>query len=278
MPPVTTAVVPVAGLGTRLLPATKSVPKAMLPVGGKPVAQHVVEELAAAGIERVVFVIGRGEDAIRRHFDPDPELRAALERRGDADGLSRLAFEELGLSFTYARQPEPLGLGDAVLQAEEFVGDAPFAIALGDAILRGPKDRRPVVQRLADALDAHDAACAIAVRDIPREQTSRYGIVATHDSGEVVRVEALVEKPQPNEAPSTLAISARYVMTPAIFDALRGTPRTSAGELELTDAIARLVGHGETVVAVRLGDTTRYDIGTPETYAEAFLAFAPADG
>jgi UTP--glucose-1-phosphate uridylyltransferase len=278
VPPVTTAVVPVAGLGTRLLPATKSVPKAMLPVGGKPVVQHVVEELAVAGIERVVFVTGRGSAAIEAHFDADPVLRAALERRGDADALSRLAFEELGLTFAYARQPEPLGLGDAVLRAEEFVGDAPFAIALGDAILRGPKDRRPVMQRLADALEAHGAACAIAVRDIPREQTSRYGIVATQDSGEVVRVDDLVEKPEPNEAPSTLAITARYVMTPAIFDALRGTPRTSDGELELTDAIARLVEQGQTVVAVRLGDTTRYDVGTHETYAEAFRAFAPADG
>jgi UTP--glucose-1-phosphate uridylyltransferase len=277
VPLVTTAVVPVAGLGTRLLPATKSQPKEMLPVGGKPVVQHVVEELAAAGIERVVFVTGRGKGAIEDHFDRDPVLRAALERRGDKALLDRLAFEELGVSFSYTRQPEPLGLGDAVLRAEGFGGDAPFAVALGDAILRGPAGARPVVQQLADARHEHGAACAIAVREVPREQTGHYGIVATQDMGDVVRVDALVEKPAPADAPSTLAVAARYVMMPAIFDALRATPRASNGELELTDAIARLVEQGETVVAVRLGATQRYDVGTPASYAEAFLAFALAD-
>ena len=277
MPLVTTAVVPVAGLGTRLLPATKSQPKEMLPVGGKPVVQHVVEELAAAGIQRVVFVTGRGKGAIEDHFDRDPVLRAALERRGDEELLTRLAFEELGVSFSYTRQPEPLGLGDAVLRAEGFGGDAPFAVALGDAILRGPADSRPVIQRLADARHEHGAACAIAVREVPRDQTGRYGIVATEDMGDVVRVDALVEKPKPDDAPSTLAIAARYVMMPAIFAALRATPRASNGELELTDAIARLVAQGETVVAVRLGETKRYDVGTHASYAEAFLAFALAD-
>ncbi|MGH2917953.1 MAG: UTP--glucose-1-phosphate uridylyltransferase [Solirubrobacteraceae bacterium] len=278
MPLVTTAVVPVAGLGTRLLPATKSQPKEMLPVGGKPVVQHVVEELAAAGIERVVFVTGRGKGAIEDHFDRDPVLRAALERRGDQALLRRLAFEEeLGLSFAYTRQREPLGLGDAVLCAEGLGGEAPFAVALGDAILRGPHDTTPIVQRLADALEQHDAACAIAVRDVPRAETSRYGIVATRDTGRVVRVDGVVEKPEPDAAPSTLAIAARYVMTPAIFAALRATPRAPNGELELTDAIARLVDEGETVVAVRLGDTQRYDVGTPESHAAAFLAFALTD-
>jgi UTP--glucose-1-phosphate uridylyltransferase len=274
---VTTAVVPVAGLGTRLLPATKSQPKEMLPVGGKPVVQHVIEELAAAGIERVVFVTGRGKGAIEDHFDRDPVLRAALEHRGDDELLRRLAFEELGVTFAYTRQPEPLGLGDAVLCAAGVGGDAPFAVALGDAILRGPSGERPVVQRLADALEQHDAACAIAVRDVPRNETSRYGIVATQDTGDVVRVDALVEKPDPQDAPSTLAIAARYVMTPSIFGALRDTPRASNGELELTDAIVRLIERGEAVVAVRLGDTQRYDVGTPASYAEAFLAFALSD-
>lgn len=274
--------VPVAGLGTRLLPATKSQPKEMLPVGGKPVVQHVVEELAAAAIERVVFVTGRGKSAIENHFDRDPTLTSVLERRGDQQLLGRLAFERLGLAFAYTRQPEPLGLGDAVLCAEGFTGDAPFAVALGDAILGGDDGPTPVVARLAAALERHRADCAVAVRDVAREHTGRYGIVSTRGEGDddddgVVRVEAIVEKPDPATAPSTLAVAARYVMTPAIFDALRATPRAASGELELTDAIARLIDDGRTVVAVRLGDIVRHDIGTLESYASAFLHFALAD-
>ena len=283
MPAVTTAVVPVAGLGTRLLPATKSQPKEMLPVGGKPVVQHVVEELAAAAIERVVFVTGRGKSAIEDHFDRDCVLTDVLERRGDEQLLRRLAFERLGLAFAYTRQPEPLGLGDAVLCAEGFTGDGPFAVALGDAILGGVDGPPPVVARLAAAREHHDADCAVAVRGVAREHTGRYGIVSTHGDGDddigdgVARVEAIIEKPDPRTAPSTLAVAARYVMTSAIFDALRATPRAASGELELTDAIARLVEDGRTVVAVRLGDVVRHDIGTHESYASAFLHFALAD-
>jgi len=278
---VTTAVVPVAGLGTRLLPATKSQPKEMLPVGGKPVVQHVVEELAAAAIERVVFVTGRGKSAIEDHFDRDALLTGVLERRGDKQLLGRLAFEHLGLSFAYTRQPEPLGLGDAVLCAEGFTGDAPFAVALGDAILGGVDGPPPVLARLTAALEHHGAACAIAVRDVPREHTNRYGIVSPHGpadgDGDALRVRAIVEKPQPAAAPSTLAVAARYVMTPAIFDALRAIQRAPNGELELTDAIERLIEDGHTVMAVRLGEIIRHDIGTPESYAAAFLHFALAD-
>ncbi|CAN5631021.1 UTP--glucose-1-phosphate uridylyltransferase GalU [soil metagenome] len=281
MPAVTTAVVPVAGLGTRLLPATKSQPKEMLPVGGKPVVQHVVEELAAAAIERVVFVTGRGKSAIENHFDRDPTLTGVLARRGDAQLLGRLAFERLGLAFAYTRQPEPLGLGDAVLCAEGFTGDAPFAVALGDAILGGVDGPPPVVARLAAALERHGADCAVAVRNVAREHSGRYGIVSADSDGDgkdgVVRVEAIVEKPDPATAPSTLAVAARYVTTPAIFDALRATPRAVNGELELTDAIARLIDDGRTVVAVRLRDIVRHDIGTHESYASAFMHFALAD-
>ena len=275
---VTTAVIPVAGLGTRLLPATKSQPKEMLPVGGKPVVQHVVEELAASGIERVVFVTGRGKGAIEDHFDRDPYLTDALKRRGDAELLGRLEFERMGVSFAYIRQPEPRGLGDALLCAEGVTGDGPFAVALGDAIL-GTRDAPDVVGRLARALDEHAAACAIAVRDVPREQTGRYGIVDTlaDDDGDVVRVTSIVEKPAPSRAPSTLAVAARYVMTPAIYDALRNTAPGDSGELELTDAIARLVAAGEPVVAVNVGDVERHDVGTHESYAAAFLRFALTD-
>ena len=176
VPPVTTAVVPVAGLGTRLLPATKSQPKEMLPVGGKPVVQHVVEELADAGIERVVFVTGRGKGSIEDHFDHDPVLMRTLALRADDELIGRLGFERMGVTFAYTRQPAPRGLGDAVLCAEGFTGDGPFAVALGDAII-GTRARNGIVARLGEALEAHGAVCAIAVREVPREQTGRYGIV-----------------------------------------------------------------------------------------------------
>jgi UTP--glucose-1-phosphate uridylyltransferase len=248
---VTTAVVPVAGLGTRLLPLTRAVPKELLPVGGRPVIEHVVAELARSGVERIVLVTARGKEAIVAHL-----------QGGD-----------LGVTVEPVLQPEPRGLGDAVLCAAGLAGDAPFAVALGDAIL-GDGEPHDVTARLARALDEHGAACAIAVREVAREHTSRYGIVVT-DGGE--RVTAIVEKPDPATASSTLAVSARYVMTPAIFDALRATPPGARGELELTDAIARLVADGHTVVAVDIGDVSRHDIGNHESYAAAFLAFALAD-
>ena len=280
MPLVTTAVVPVGGLGTRLLPATKSQPKEMLPVGGKPVVQHVVEELADAGIERVVFVTGRGKGSIEDHFDHDPVLTRALALRGHDELLARLDFEQMGVSFTYTRQPTPRGLGDALLRAEGFAGDGPFAVALGDAII-GTRARIGIIERLSAALEQHGAVCAIAVRDVPRKQTGRYGIVSLEEDGthrgDVARVTAIVEKPAPETAPSTWAVAARYVMTPAIFDALRATEAGGNGEVELTDAISRLVDSGAPVVAVRLLDVERHDVGTHESYAKAFLAFALTD-
>ena len=250
MSAVTTAVVPVAGLGTRLLPATRAVPKEMLPVGGKPVVQHVVEELAASGIERVVFVTARGKEAIAAHFDDD----------------------DSGLALEFVEQPAMRGLGDAVLCAEQQVGDAPFAVALGDAII-GTGERVDIVARLAQVRGEHDAACVIAVREIPREQTGRYGIVSA--DGDVIT--AIVEKPDPETAPSTLAVTARYVMTPAIFDAIRATT-PDGGEVGLSQAIALLLEQGERVRAVRLPPgVVRHDVGSHESYAAAFLHFALAD-
>jgi UTP--glucose-1-phosphate uridylyltransferase len=274
---VTTAVVPVAGLGTRLLPATKSQPKEMLPVGGKPVVQHVVEELARSGVRRVVFVTGRGKGAIEDHFDHDPVLTQALVARGHEERLAQLNFEHMGVEFAYTRQPTARGLGDAVLRAEGFTGDAPFAVALGDAII-GTRAHADIVGRLSVALDEHGAACAIAVREVPREQTGRYGIVSTDSADDVAHVTAIVEKPDPHDAPSTLAVSARYVMTSAIFDALRATPPDDDGEVGLSQAIARLVADGLPVLAVRLPpDVVRHDVGTHESYAAAFLHFALTD-
>ena len=253
---VTTAVVPVAGRGTRLHPATRALPKEMLPVGGRPVVAHVVEELAASGIERVVFVTAPGKAAIAEHF----------------------AGETAGVTFTSVVQPVPRGLGHAVLHAEDLVGDGGFAVALGDSIL-GTREHPPVVARLAEALVRHGAVCAIAVHEVPRAHTARYGIVVMAGEGEhdVARVRAIIEKPHPSDAPSTLAVCARYVMTPAIFPALRELRPGRTGELELTDAIAALVAAGAPVVALRLGAIPRHDIGTHEGYARAFLSFAFSD-
>lgn len=228
----------------------------MLPVGGKPVVQHIIEELVANGIERVVFVTAPGKEAIQAHFDG----------------------EYPGLTFTSVVQPAARGLGDAVLRAQELTSGEPFAVALGDAIL-GTRESPPVVAGLGRALVEHDAACVIAVRDVPRQLTGRYGILVTDPArpGAPSRVRAIVEKPSPAAAPSTLAVSARYAMAPAIFAALRDTPVGPAGELELTDAIARLVDSGAKVLAVRLDDVPRHDIGSHEGYARAFLAFALSD-
>ncbi len=246
-----TAVVPVAGLGTRLLPATRAIPKELLPVGRKPVVQHVVEELAASGIERVVFVTARGKEAIAAHFGGD----------------------DSGLALEFVEQPAMRGLGDAVLCAEPAVGSEPFAVALGDAVI-GTGERVDVVACLGQALQTHGAACAIAVRDVPRAQAGRYGILST--DGE--RVTAIVEKPDPASAPSTLAIAARYAMTPAIFDAIRETAPDSKGEVGLSQAIALLLERGERIRAVRLPPgVVRHDVGSHESYAEAFLRFALAD-
>jgi UTP--glucose-1-phosphate uridylyltransferase len=240
----------------RLRPATRALPKEMLPVGGKPVIQHIVEELIANGIDRVVFVTAPGKDAIDAHF----------------------SGQYAGVSFVSVVQSAPRGLGDALLQADGFTGDDAFALALGDAIL-GTREPSMAVARLAAVLEAEDADCVIAVREVPRPLTGRYGIVVTEPArpGSAARVRAIVEKPAPADAPSTLAVSARYVMTKAIFAALRRTPIGRFGELELTDAIATLIDGGGRVMAVDLGSVPRHDIGTHEGYARAFLAFALTD-
>ncbi len=275
-----TAVVPVAGRGTRLRPATRALPKEMLPVGGKPVVQHIVEELVANAIDRIVFVTAPGKEAIEAHFEG----------------------ENPGVTLASIVQSAPRGLGDAVLQAEGLTGGGPFVVALGDAIL-GTRKSPSIVSALGAALDQHAACCVIAVRHVPRALTGRYGIVVTEQLvgearrgssglgssglgssglGSLVacslsRVSAIVEKPSPADAPSTLAVSARYALTPAIYAALRATPVGPSGELELTDAIALLVESGAPVLALQLHGVPRHDIGTHEGYARAFLAFALTD-
>ncbi len=279
--PLSVAVVPVAGLGTRLLPATKSQPKEMLPVGVKPVVQHVVEELAGCGIERIVLVTGRGKHAIEDHFDPDPRLVRTLREEGKEDLLARLGFERDGPQIAYVRQPRPLGLGDAVGRAAGLVpaGEA-FAVALGDAII-GCHRRSDVVRRLARARERHGAVAAIAVEEVPAELTSRYGIVAPagdEDGDGAFPLADLVEKPSPARAASRLAIAGRYVLMPEVFAALVRTPPGLGGEVQLTDALRALLREGRPVVAVRLGaDEPRYDVGTAESYATTFVEHALTD-
>jgi UTP--glucose-1-phosphate uridylyltransferase len=273
------AVVPVAGLGTRLLPATKSQPKEMLPVVGKPVVQYVVEELAAAGIERILFVTGRGKGAIEDHFDPDPDLIRRLRETGKEELLAELEYERMGVDFLYTRQPEPRGLGDAVACAERFAGDRPFALALGDSIIAGGSPSS-LVQALADALDEKHAAAAIAVEEIEPAEAGLRGVVipAGSTSDAIFELAGVVEKPTEVGPRGTLAVAARYVLGPSIFPALREVEPDAGGEIQLTDAIARLIDAGERVIGMRLReDERRHDVGTVEGYCRTFLELALAD-
>ena len=271
------AVIPVAGLGTRLLPATKSQPKEMLPVGKKPIVQYVVEELERSGIERVLFVTGRGKTSIEDHFDDDPELIRLLRETGKEDLLLALEYERIGMHFLYTRQRRQRGLGDAVLCAEHFAGDEPFVVALGDSII-GRHRPSQIVKTLVSAFESSEAGCAIAVEEVPIEQVSLYGIVEPATNTEVFEITGLVEKPARGEARSNLAIAARYVFAPSIFEAIRNTPLDSRGELQLTDAIGLLLKKGERIIGVRLPrEEKRYDIGNFESYFATFIEFALTD-
>ena len=272
------AVVPVAGLGTRLLPATKSQPKEMLPVGRKPVVQYVFEELTAAGMKQILFVTGQGKASIENHFDANEELVQVLRETGKEELLADLAFDRAAVQFFYTRQRKALGLGHAVLTARSFVGDRPFAVALGDSII-GLDRQSDVVARMARVFEEHDAAAVIAVEEVPPADAHRYGIVSPRNgAGDVFELADLVEKPRAGAAPSNLAIAARYVLAPSIFDALEQTRAGVGGEIQLTDAIRRLMHDGGPVFAMRLGRSERrFDIGNLESYFRAFVEFALAD-
>jgi UTP--glucose-1-phosphate uridylyltransferase len=270
VPPIRDAIVPVAGLGTRLLPATRSAPKEMLPIVDKPVVQYVVEELSRAGIDRVLMVTGRRKRAIEDHFDADPELAGSPPPAA-------------GVQLFYTRQPTPAGLGDAVARGARFADPSSpgVVVALGDAILEPGGDHGPeIVARLIDAHAAHRADATIAVTEVPASQTGRYGIVIgeplepRRGTG-VLTVTRIVEKPAPGTVDSRLAVAARYVLGPAVFTALRDQAPGSGGEIQLTDAIASVIERGGRVLAVPLADgERRHDIGTVEGYCEAFLAHA----
>lgn len=272
------AVVPVAGHGTRLLPATKSQPKEMLPVGRKPVVQYVFEELTAAGMKQILFVTGQGKASIENHFDANEELVQVLRESGKEELLADLAFDRAPVQFFYTRQRKALGLGHAVLTARSFVGNRPFAVALGDSII-GLDSKSDVVARMARVFEEHDAAAVIAVEEVASTEAHRYGIVSPRNgTGGVFELADLIEKPRAGSAPSNLAIAARYVLAPSIFDALERTRAGVGGEIQLTDAIRRLMHEGGRVFAMRLADCERrYDIGNLESYFRAFAEFALAD-
>ena len=272
------AVVPVAGLGTRLLPATKSQPKEMLPVGRKPVVQYVCEELTGAGLRRILFITGPGKTSLENHFDVNEELVQLLRESGKEELLTSLEFERAEVQYFYTRQRKALGLGHAVLAARAFVGNEPFVVALGDSII-GLNRQSDVVRRMRQVFDDKQAAAVIALEEVPREEVRHYGIAKPRQSvGGLIELADLVEKPNPADAPSTLAIAARYVLSPSIFEALDATPPGVGGEIQLTDAIRRLIRNGGRAYGIVLGpDERRFDIGNFDAYFRAFVEFALAD-
>jgi len=275
--PIDIAVVPVAGLGTRLLPATKSQPKEMLPVGRKPVVQYVVEELTRVGMRRILFVTGPGKASIENHFDLNEDLVATLRETGKEELLEELAFERAQAQYFYTRQRQLLGLGHAVLCARPFVGDQPFVVALGDSII-GMHAESDVVGRMREVFVETQAVAVIAFEEVGADEVSQYGIARPKGTGDVFEIEDLVEKPARGEAPSRLAIAARYVLAPSVFAALDRTEPGKGDEIQLTDAIRSLVRAGGRAYGVRLrGAERRYDIGNFESYFRAFVEFALAD-
>lgn len=276
------AVVPVAGLGSRLLPATKSQPKEMLPVGRKPVVQYVVEELTRVGLEQILFVTGPGKTSIENHFDLNAELIQTLRETGKEELLAELYFERAHVQYFYTRQRQLLGLGHAVSCARSFVGEQPFVVALGDSII-GMHAQSDIVRRMISCFEANAAAAVIAFEEVPRTEVFRYGVAKPrvpggHLTGDFFAIEDLIEKPDVDEAPSNLAIAARYVFAPTIFAALERIKPGKGGEIQLTDAVRLLLQEGKQVYGISLGaNEQRYDIGNFEAYFRAFIDFALAD-
>ena len=267
------AVFPVAGLGTRFLPATKAQPKEMLPVVDKPLIQYAVEEAYAAGIRHMIFVTGRNKRAIEDHFDTAYELENELEVAGKQELLALVrSIQATDMDFSYVRQPRSLGLGHAVLCAEHMVGNEPFAVLLADDLMTGPAGGKPVLAQMAEQFKTLHQSI-LAVQEVPLEQTRRYGIVAGEKCGEhLMKVSAMVEKPAPEAAPSRMAVAGRYILTPAVFSHIRSQKPGVGGELQLTDGIASLLGI-ESVYAYEYAGK-RYDCGSKEGFLEATVELA----
>jgi UTP--glucose-1-phosphate uridylyltransferase len=273
-PPVKKAVIPAAGMGTRFLPATKAMPKEMLPIVDKPVLQFVIEEAIASGIEDILLVTGRGKHAIENHFDHNPELETLLSNRGRAHLAESMRDIGDGCRIHYIRQKRPLGLGDAVRLGRWHVGDEPFAVLLGDTIIEPTGGAPPGLRQLLDVYETYGGS-VVSVRTVPREWVQRYGVVdgpAVADRDDLYRLVRLVEKPAPEVAPSQLAIAGRYVFSPSVFAWIDATEAGVGGELQLTDAMNQLAQQ-EPVHALRWR-AHRYDLGDRLDYAKCFLDFA----
>ncbi|MBY4898236.1 UTP--glucose-1-phosphate uridylyltransferase GalU [Cupriavidus sp. AU9028] len=267
---VTKAVFPVAGLGTRFLPATKASPKEMLPVVDKPLIQYAVEEAMAAGISEMIFVTGRSKRAIEDHFDKAYELEVELEAKNKQALLEVVrSIKPSHVECFYVRQPEALGLGHAVLCAEKLVGDSPFAVMLADDLLDGEP---PVMKQMVELYN-HYHNSILGVEEISPEQSKSYGVVDGREWDEnVIKVSGIVEKPSPENAPSNLGVVGRYILTPRIFEHIRNLKPGAGGELQLTDAIQSLLGN-EQVLAYRY-QGVRYDCGSKLGYLKATVEFA----
>jgi UTP--glucose-1-phosphate uridylyltransferase len=264
-----TAVFPVAGRGTRFLPATKASPKEMLPIVDKPLIQYAAEEALAAGATNLVFITGSSKRAIEDHFDSDPELEAALEAQGKHDLLESLrGILPASASCIYIRQPAPLGLGHAVLCARPVVGHEPFFVHLADDLIDAEV---PCLAQMAEAHAAHGGSI-LGVQTVDRRETDKYGIVAVDPvTDRVSRVKQMVEKPKPDKAPSNLAVVGRYLLSPTVFDKLEHVGRGAGGEIQLTDGIAALLGE-EDVYAYAF-EGKRYDCGSKLGYLEATVEY-----
>ena len=265
------AVFPAAGLGTRFLPATKAQPKEMLPLVDKPIIQYVIEEAVASGLTSIIIVTGKGKNAIEDHFDVSYELERHLAQRGQTDVLEQVRAISSMINVSYVRQGEQLGLGHAVLQARDLVGDEPFAVMLGDDIIDSPV---PCMKQMIDVFERHGGP-VIAVQQVPRTEISAYGVidgVPEGDEDRVYRIRDLVEKPKVAEAPSDLAIIGRYILTPDVFEELESTPRDQGGEIQLTDGIRRLKDK-RAVYGYRF-EGVRHDAGNKLGFLKATVEFA----
>ena len=263
------AVIPAAGLGTRFLPATKAQPKEMLPIVDKPTIQYIVEEAVESGIEDLIIVTGRHKRAIEDHFDKHLELEMALEAKGKDDMLDMVQDISELINVHYVRQKEPKGLGDAILRAKTFIGDEPFAVLLGDDIVKAEK---PVTKQLMDVYEEKESSI-IGVQKVADEVVHKYGIVDYSDcNNELYNVDNLIEKPPLEEAPSNIAILGRYIIEPEIFSILENTEPGKGNEIQLTDALLELVNRQE--VYAQVFDGKRYDIGNKLGFLEATVEFA----
>lgn len=263
------AIIPAAGLGTRFLPATKAMPKEMLPIVDKPTIQYIIEEAVASGIEDIIIVTGKGKRAIEDHFDNSFELEQNLIEKGKFELLSEVQKSSQMADIHYIRQKEPKGLGHAIWCARKFIGNEPFAVLLGDDIVQAEK---PCLKQLIDQYERYQAS-VLGVQKVPMEEVSRYGIVNGNEIGErFFSVNSLVEKPKMEEAPSNLAIMGRYILNPRIFDILGEQGPGAGGEIQLTDAIAGLNRY-ETVYAYDF-EGTRHDVGEKLGFIQTTIEFA----